>query len=272
MALYDPFYEGRLEVLSMNVPLVIDNSDAEGGVRTWVSFTAPHYGKYTFSESIDKLYDSRDGKIVGNNMAELFLEANQKVYFSVTGNGTLRVTGTERARLTKAHTASAPLEVKEGYVAFTAWEDNVYTFWHNGTRLDIDGTTETGMKAGETKFINVANDGKMYVTWREVTQELTIGTTPTGTVTIDKDNQVRYISFTANVDGEYKFTYQEVDGVEITFSAADGSSLKAVYDSSAASAANAAKETVKRYKLEEGEKVVIKLKTDPEITDAHIQI
>lgn len=268
LALYDPFYEGRLEVLSMNVPLVINNKDAEGNinnnVRTWVSFTAPHYGQYTFSRNI-VAYDSRDGKIVGNNTKILFLEANQKVYFKIEGNATLNVTGTELARLTKAHIKDAPLEVKTGYVSFTAWEDNVYTFWHNGKELVIDDKTETGMEAGETKFILVGSDGKMYVTWREevAEEELKLGSHATGTVAIDKDNQVRYISFTANAAGEYAFQYTEVSGVTVTFSTADGNGLAPVYNE----AKGTETETVKSFYLEEGEKIVIEFKADPEITD-----
>lgn len=266
LALYDPFYEGRLEVLSMDVPLVIDNKDAEGNdnnnVRTWVSFTAPHYGQYTFSRVINDFYDSRDGKRIGGGTA-IFLEANQKVYFSVNGDATLGVTGTELARLEKTHTKDAPLEVKEGYVSFTAWEDNVYTFWHNGTKLAIGGQTETRMKAGDTKYIQVLSDGKMYVTWREETaeEELKLGSHPTGTVTLDKDNQVRYISFTANTAGEYEFRYTETDGVVINFSSAGGGGLTSVYEG------RNDKEIVKRFILNEGEKVVIEFRADPEITD-----
>lgn len=275
LALYDPFYEGRLEVLSMNVPLVIQNKDDEGNVinqvRTWVSFTAPHYGRYTFNRNIDGFFDSRDGKRVGGGNT-LFLEANQKVYFSVEGNGTLSVTGTELARLEKVHTKDAPLEVKAGYVSFTAWEDNVYTFWHNGKKLDVDGVivdggTGIGMKAGDTKFIQVEKDGRMYVTWREETaaEELKLGSHPTGTVTLDKDNQVRHISFTAGVAGVYRFTYQETEGVEVSFSAADGSALTETPDGEATDAAG---QTVRRFKLKEGEKVVIAFRARPEITDA----
>lgn len=266
LALYDPFYEGRLEVLSMNVPLVIDNKDAEGNdnnaVRTWVSFTAPHYGQYTFNRVINDFYDSRAGERIGGGTT-IFLEANQKVYFAVEGNGTLRVTGTELARLEKTHTKDAPLEVKAGYISFTAWEDNVYTFWHNGKKFDVDGLSETRMRAGETKFIRVTSAGKMYVTWREevAAEELKLGSHPTGTVTLDQDNQVRYISFTANTVGEYEFRYTETDGVVINFGKADGGVLTPVYSGSNE------KEIVRRFILDEGEKVVIEFRAVPEITD-----
>lgn len=270
LALYDPYYEGRLEVLSLNVPLVIDNSDAEGGVRTWVSFTAPHYGQYIFDQGIDGFYDSRDGRKVGSG-SEIFLEAGQKVYFSVVVVGsqtlTLHVVGTELVRLTKANTKEAPLEVKAGYVSFTAWEDNVYTFWHNGEKLVVDGKTEIGMRAGETRYLKMEKGGRLYVTWRDVSADgaLTIGSHPTGIVTLDKDNQVRYLSFTANTDGVYKFTYQSVKDVTVNFSAADGGGLQETYDDDAAAASD---EVSRSFRLQEGEKVVIEIRALPEITDA----
>lgn len=267
LALYDPFYEGRLEVLSMDVPLVIDNHNADGPVETWVSFTAPHYGQYTFSLNINKFYDSRDGKEIGSGQ-QVFLEANQKVYFCVAGDGILNVTGTELARLEKAHTKDAPLEVKAGYVSFTAWEDNVYTFWHNGTKLAVGGSTETGMRAGETKFIPVSGDGKMYVTWREevAAEELKPGSHPAGTVTLDKNNQIRYISFTANVADEYAFKYRKAVGVRIAFSTPGGGAPQHVYTET--KSAGTEQEIAEHYFLEEGEKIVIEFRAEPEITDA----
>lgn len=266
LALYDPFYEGRLEVLSENVPLVIDNSDAGSGVETWVSFTAPHYGQYTFSgfTSAD-FYDSRNGEKIGSGR-QLFLEENQTVYFRITGNATLKVTGTELARLTKEHTKESPLEVKKGYVSFTAWEDNVYTFYLNGTVHSVNSEEGTAMQAGETKYIWNNYDGRMYVTCREevAAEELKTGSHPTGTVELDKDKQVQYISFTANASGDYTFTYQSIDGVEVNFSTAVGGSPLEVDNGSA----NAAEGIVRRFRLEEGEKIVIELKAVPEITDA----
>lgn len=278
LALYDPFYEGRLEVLSVDVPFVIANEDdTVQNAPTWVSFTAPHYGEYTFSftrnggaaGNLSAFYDSKDGaeiEKVGNGNT-LHLAANQKVYFRVQGNGTLRVSGEEFARLTKNHTKQAPLEVKKGYVSFTAWEDNVYIFWYNGTKQAVDGKTETGMKAGETKFIRVADSGKMYVTYHEelTEEELKLGSHPTGSVTIDKDKQVQYISFTANTENEYKFSYKAVEGVAVTFMEPDGTLLT---NKNLTAADASGEETVKSFWLEEGKKIVIEFKAEPEITDA----
>ncbi|HBN57400.1 MAG TPA: hypothetical protein DD414_11560 [Lachnospiraceae bacterium] len=271
LALYDPYYEGRLEVLSTNIPLVIDNPPEEGEVATWVSFTAPHYGMYTFhwdgAEDRSDFYDGRDGKVIGvNGDGSLFLEANQKIYFRVTGDGILTAAGTELARLLKMHTKETPLEVKAGYVSFTAWEDNVYTFFLNGRKIEEE--TE-GMQAGETKFIDVPNDGRMYVIWREevAEEELKPGSHPTGTVTLDMDNQTRYISFTANVTGEYAFTYAAVEGVKVTFTTADGGNPAHAY-TEAITNTEGKTETVRHYFLEEGGKIVIGFEADPEITDA----
>lgn len=276
LALYDPDYAGRLEVLSENVPLVIKN-DASTSTSTWISFTAPHYGKYTLvldRLSIDKnsFYDSKndDGKVITNGN-DLFLEANQKIYFKVKvkenkKTGTLKMTGTELARLTKNHTKETPLEVKEGYVSFTAWEDNVYTFWLNGSKVE---EANGKLKAGKTEYIRVKNAGKMYVTYPDLSAVvLTLDSKPEGTVKLDKDNQTQYISFTANITGEYAFTYKEVEGVDISLTTADGEKLSERESRANENQAANDKEVTEAYKLEEGEKVVIVVKADPEITDA----
>ncbi|MDE7322652.1 MAG: hypothetical protein K2N73_07925 [Lachnospiraceae bacterium] len=264
LALYDPDYEGRLEVLSENVPLVISNEDEE--IETWVSFTAPHYGRYHFklnnANFYGPYYDSSDGRKIANGASAIYLEKNQKIYCRVKGNGTLTVAGSELVRLTKAHTKEAPLEIKaESYVTFTAWEDNVYTFYLNGRKH-----SDAGLKAGETHIISVPDDGSMYVTCREETaaEELKLGSHPTGTVELDKDNQIRYISFTAGTTGVYTFAYKETDGVEVNFStAAGGEPVRVEPDIS-----NGTEGTIKSFRLEEGEKLVIAFMAVPEITDA----
>jgi len=277
LALHDPDYAGRLEVLSENVPLQIDN---DGSTSIWISFTAPHYGEYTlhidkFSGSFDGYYDSKDGdKIVDKSSSNggVFLEANQKIYFKVTGIGSLTMTGTELARLTKSHTKETPLEVKKGYVSFTAWEDNVYTFWLNGSKVGItnsEGNKEysIGIKAGTTEYIPVDSDnGKMYVTYPNLSAVvLTVGSKPTDKVTLDKDNQTQYISFTANVTGEYAFTYEYEEGedVQVEIASADGKPLEEKDNEERAVSSNKKTDT---YQLNEGDKVVITVKS--EITDA----
>lgn len=265
LALYDPYYDGRLEVLSENVPLTID-SDAN--VTTWVSFTAPYYGEYTFTgtEKWD-FYDGKNGKKISDNGGTLFLEANQSVYFRVRGNATLGVTGTEFARLTKSHTKEAPLEIKvngtkdgiKTYVAFTAWEDNHYAIYFNGKILELESKTYN-LAAGETRYIPVTESGRMYVECREITDYTTIGTP--ASVTLDKDNQERYIRFTAPADGRYVFTEIKDDGVETTYTWANG---EAIEDNDIAGSENG---KTKEISLKTGDKVIIGFKAEPEITDA----
>lgn len=260
LALYDPDYEGRLEVLSEDVPLVIKNDDPE--TETWVSFTAPHYGTYRFQIPSNTFYDGSDGRVIADKTNKIFLEKNQKVYFRVKGNRTVTVTGSELVRLTKAHTKESPLEVKAGSdVTFTAWEDNVYTFYQNGNKLE-----DKKLRAGETDIFNVKEDGNMYVTCREevAAEELKLGSHPTSTVELDMDNQVRYVSFTAGTAGVYTFAYKETDGVVVNFTTAAGDAPVRVEPD----ITNGAEETVRSFRLAEGEKLVIEWKAVPEITDA----
>lgn len=263
LALYDPDYEGRLEVLSEDVPLVINNDDT--GMVTWVSFTAPHYGTYRFQIPSNTFYDGSDGRVIADKTDNIFLEKNQKIYFRVKGNMTVTVTGSELVRLTKAHTKQSPLEVKAGSdVTFTAWEDNVYTFYLNGKKL-----ADKKLKAGETDILNVTVDGNMYVTCREevAAEELKLGSHPTGTVELDMDNQTRYISFTAGTAGIYTFAYKEIDGVEVNFTNAVGDTPVRVEPD----ITSGAEGTVRSFRLAEGEKLVIECKAVPEITDAEMR-
>lgn len=265
LALYDPDYEGRLEVLSEDVPLVIQNEDT--GIETWVSFTAPNYGTYEFkfnnSYYTGAFYDNSDGRKIADMTGRLYLERSQKIYCRIKGNGTLTVTGSELVRLTKAHTKEMPLEVRaKSNVSFTAWEDNVYTFYLNGKKH----IAERKMKAGETEIFSVTKDGSMYVTCREevAAEELKLGSHPTSTVELDKDNQVRYISFTAGTAGVYTFTCKETDGVEVQFTTAAGEEPVRVEPDRTDNAG----ETVRCFRLAEGEKLVIAFQAVPEITEA----
>lgn len=264
LALLDPFYNGKLEVLSESVPLEIKKG------RTWISFTAPHYGEYSFTVqneegenedySIEEFYDSKNAskKIVYTEEDSIFLQANQKVYFVVSGNATVSVRGEELARLTKEHTKTAPLEVKDGRVAFTAWEDNWYTIYHNGKIYYEDRV----MRAGETEYLSVW-EGKMYVICEAVSLEL--GSTPSRTVKLDKDNQKESVRFTANVDGTYKFTYDKRDGVGVVFKHLTKGPVKPV---STTKSTGADAKITEAYQLMAGETIGAFLRPNPEITDA----
>ncbi len=254
LAQWDPFYDGRLEVLSATDKLTV-NADSEFD-RTWVSFTAPTYGEYTFeAKKLDgnnadlEVYDSRTAKRLKSvsGSYKTPLEAGQKIYFKVAGGFTLEVVGaTNFARLTTANTEKAPLEVKVdkvgGWIAFTAPEDNVYKFVSDkgkffgdlmqnntitnkddeGSETAPDGKTETyyvtkGLKAGETLFIKVNQDAKLWVEWRDVPTDniLSMGSKETVPDKLSKDHRTAYAKFTALETGKYTFS-TEAAKAEIT--------------------------------------------------------
>ena len=254
LAQWDPFYDGRLEVLSATDKLTV-NADSEFD-RTWVSFTAPTYGEYTFeAKKLDgnnadlEVYDSRTAKRLKSvsGSYKTPLEAGQKIYFKVAGGFTLEVVGaTNFARLTTANTEKAPLEVKVdkvgGWIAFTAPEDNVYKFVSDtgkffgdlmqnntttnkddeGSETTPDGKTTTyyvtkGLKAGETLFIKVNQDAKLWVEWRDVPTDniLSMGSKETVPDKLSKDHRTAYAKFTALETGKYTFS-TEAAKAEIT--------------------------------------------------------
>ncbi len=271
LAQWDPFYDGRLEVLSATDKLTV-NADSTYD-RTWVSFTAPNYGEYTFKAlhggSVLKIdiYDGSKGNSLSitpdrSGAYTATLEAGQKIYFRLNGSFTLEVVNaTNFARLTTANTATAPLEVKVnsvgGWIAFTAPEDNVYkfvsdteeffgtpkqdnkvvSFDETGSDTTSDGKTETktyyatkGLKAGETLFIQVQKDAKLWVERREALAEnvLVLGSKDTASDELTKDKMTVYAKFTALETGKYTFeteTQNNAEGTKVVTAeifAADG--------------------------------------------------
>ena len=257
LAQWDPFYDGRLEVLSATDKLTV-NADSTYD-RTWVSFTAPNYGQYTFKAlhggSVLKIdiFDGRKGNSLSitpdrSGAYTATLEAGQKIYFRLNGSFTLEVVdATNFARLTTANTATAPLEVKAnsvgGWIAFTAPEDNVYKFVSDaagffgtpkqdnkvvefdetGSDTTSDGKTETyyatkGLKAGETLFIQVQKDAKLWVERREVLAEnvLVLGSKDTVSDELTKDKMTVYAKFTALETGKYTFETETKNNAEGT--------------------------------------------------------
>lgn len=274
LAQWDPFYDGRLEVLSATDPLTV-NADSTYD-RTWVSFTAPTYGEYTFKAlhggSVLKIdiYDGNKGNSLSitpdrSGAYTATLEAGQKIYFRLNGSFTLEVVNaTNFARLTTANTATAPLEVKVnsvgGWIAFTAPEDNVYkfvsdteeffgtpkqdnkvvSFDETGSDTTSDGKTETktyyatkGLKAGETLFIQVQKDAKLWVERREALAEnvLVLGSKDTVSDELTKDKMTVYAKFTALETGKYTFeteTKNNAEGTKVVTAeifAADGNNV-----------------------------------------------
>ena len=280
LAQWDPFYDGRLEVLSATDPLTV-NADSTYD-RTWVSFTAPTYGEYKFRATpetslIGGVYDGKGNSISvsvdKSGTITRILEPGQKLYFKLNGSFTLEVIGsTNFARLTTANTAKAPLDVKAnsvgGWIAFTAPEDNVYKFVSDKKGLfgtpkqdnteaeyimpvdpdepgnpeksetTLDGKTTTyyvtkGLKAGETLFIKVNMDAKLWVERREVpaANTLVLGSKDSVSDELTKDKMTVYAKFTALETGKYTFeteTKNDVDGKTLVIpeiSTADGSKI-----------------------------------------------
>ena len=185
------------------------------------------------------------------------LEANQKVYFKLEGAMTVKVEGEEFARLTKEHTKEAPLEVKAGYVAFTAWEDNWYTVYFNGKEHEYYNAYS--MQAGKTIYIRAEVAGKMYVVAEA--EPIELGSASARTVKLDKDNQKEYISFTAKVAGAYKLTYDKVKGTHVSIKGS-------MRSSEAAQAADTDSKETRFITLKEGETICLLIEAESEITDA----
>ena len=90
LSVFDPYYEGKLEVLTLSNKVVV-NAD-NGYNRTWVSFTAPSFGEYTFKVTSDenqfeydysnRTFEVYDSQLAGGKMYysedSLLLEAGQK--------------------------------------------------------------------------------------------------------------------------------------------------------------------------------------------------
>ena len=90
LSVFDPYYEGKLEVLTLSNKVVV-NAD-NGYNRTWVSFTAPSFGEYTFKVTSDenqfeydysnRTFEVYDSQLAGGKMYDsedsLLLEAGQK--------------------------------------------------------------------------------------------------------------------------------------------------------------------------------------------------
>ncbi|MDE7179160.1 MAG: Ig-like domain-containing protein [Lachnospiraceae bacterium] len=299
----DPYYEGRMEVLTISNSVTVDSEDylnsSPSNDRTWVKFTAPSYGEYEFScnRQFSIYYNSgSEGTNTQGNYKSLRLEEGQDIYFKIAGSFTLSVSSyTDFTKLTTAFTKEKPLTVNKAvWVSFTATEDNYYTFNSTGTlQFERNGSPiypasgynddgwyayEMGLKAGETIFVKISA-GSLYVTKREFAKTLAAGAKET--LSFNKDNQAdaQYMRFTAGPAGEYSFTYKPSDKVDVAFLAVDGTTLyydgdavlaetgAAIYAEGAAETTEES-ETVKLF-MDAGETVVIKVsvKAGQEITE-----
>lgn len=184
---YDPGYQGRLEVLTLSNPVVVDENYLYGAAgvdsmddtedATWVQFTAPAYGAYTFScegGNSHKVYRTRklepdrgDGSSLGYRYT---LEAGEKIYFRICGTFTLSVGSyTDFATLTIANDSPEnALEVaRASYIAFTAPEDNSYTFKTVTDNKEENPSVATVKKVflekGKRELIEITRKCYLYV-------------------------------------------------------------------------------------------------------------
>lgn len=224
IAKYDPLYEGRLEVLTLSNPVTVKENylSDRNNDRTWVQFTAPTYGEYTFScTSNYQVYTDRNEmyrQYSGDKT--LKLEAGQKIYFRVGGSFTLEVKEyTDFTRLTTANTKDMPLKVNKNqalWISFTAPEDNYYTFNSSFViqAYSLDGVDKNysstalslGLKAGQTVFIKAAKGSSLWVSYRDMSKNTQLEVNDTGvTVKFTKDAMKQYVKFTAPATGDYTF-------------------------------------------------------------------
>ncbi len=239
LAKWDPFYEGKLEVLTLTTPVQVSgNKD-----RTWVSFTAPVYGEYTFGGCQYTVYGSRNMDAESSSTNQIYkLEAGQTIYFRVTGTGTLSVTShTDFTRLTVDNDKEHPLKVQltQGascaWIAFTAPEDNYYTFVGNGIgqymqdnkQKPMSNNNSVGLKAGETIFIQ-ANKGTLYVTYKKAAKIL--ADKGSEEVTLTAKEKTQYIRFTAPASQDYIFEIPNDGVVDVKFYEATNNTALTVND------------------------------------------
>lgn len=217
LAVWDPYYEGRLETLTLSNKVTKDGYYD----RTWVKFTAPSFGEYTFEADARFEYFANwnhSGKENGSgSTVKLFLEAGQSIYFRLEDDFTLSASGTEFARLTVENNDKNKLSVKDNeWVSFKAPENNYYTFNGNivDSRKDNKKVENFGnnnksiyLKTGETLFIKVSR-GSLWVDYRKTDAGVNNALVEKNTVdlTLTKDSPVQYIAYKAPVTAEYTFT------------------------------------------------------------------
>lgn len=249
LAKWDPLYQGRLEVLTLSNNVTVSDADNTVCDGTWVLFTAPKFGKYIFTRTdgaFMAIYDGRnlddvDPANMANNTAsiEKFLEAGQKVYLKLSGNFIISVSATGFARLTADNTKENPLMIKnDEWISFKASEDNYYVF--NGVNVirykagdDKSPVTENSaagnngslavvLKEGTTLFVqarstdNTESTSKLWVdyakdklSYEDKKEEVE--------VVLSKEDNTRFIKFTAPNTQKYKFSYEETAGLGVEY-------------------------------------------------------
>lgn len=276
LAKWDPFYEGKLETLTLDTAVTTTNAD-----RTWAAFTAPVFGEYQFyCNTAYRVFGGRNLETgTGNGSAgtkSLKLEADQTIYFRVQGEGRLELRSyTDFSRLTVANDKENALNVpKESWIAFTAPEDNHYTFegsavtstyMKDNTEYTNWYSKEISLKAGETIFLKTTS-GTLYVTYRKADAVLTLEQAA-AEVTLREGAKTQYVRFTAPASQDY--TFEVPEDLTVTYYKATGENLSGedfvvmtkAADGTAA-AEPAARTQKKTFYLEAGVSVIIELSVD----------
>ncbi len=237
---WDPLYDGPVEVLTLSNKVSV--TDKAPNERTWVSFTAPAFGEYSFTGYDNnsnfiwnnlQMYDEKNGETTYQDGYYVTLEANQKIYFKMEGNFTLEARCvTSFAKLT---TISPVHVAKSAWVSFVAPEDNYYTFKVNSddgydnyfsdyriesNKFLLDTLDENdwgdvtsygaSMKAGETILLKTSSSGTVTASCRVVEEKenanLNDPKVNKADVTLTNEIKERWLTYKAPLSGEYTFT------------------------------------------------------------------
>lgn len=246
LAKWDPLYQGRLETLTLENDVIVDNPNNSDWDGTWVSFTAPAFGKYTFTcrrGKLVKIYDGRkldDVANTANTSLSKYLEQGQRIYLKLTGNFTLSVEATPFAKLTADNGRENPLTIKaDEWISFTAPTDNYYVFdgvnitsykvsESNKAVSDTNSTTQAGgslsivLKEGTTLFMQVKpkdateSSAALWVDYAKESLKDSNKKEETE-ISLSKDNDTSYMKFYAKEARKYKFVYENVTGVTVSY-------------------------------------------------------
>lgn len=256
---YDPFYNGKLEVLTLSNPVVVDEQylygkEVEDGYisgtgqdATWVQFTAPAFGQYSFDitpEGRDyTIYTDRNLDVnlddimkVPYSSKGVVLEAGQKIYFRICGTFNLSVSKfTDFAKLTTANDSeeNALQVAKASYIKFTAPEDNVYTFktvaenkkdadssetvriYEENNNSEYSSSVSKGMRKGETVLLDISGKCWLYVEPRITSDVKAVQITEPAVVTFEKPDKTteypfeKWVKFTAPDSTYYAFDVEQ---------------------------------------------------------------
>lgn len=245
LARWDPLYQGRLETLTLTNDVIVNRPNNMQWGGTWVSFTAPEFGKYTFNwkdGNFVRLYDGRDldDTTRANGTLDRYLEKGQRIYIKLTGNFTLSVKATPFANITADNSRENPLMIKTGeWISFTAPTDNYYVFdgaditRYKVSEYDeaVSDSTSTGraggslsivLKEGTTLFMQAKpkdateSSATLWVDYAKVSLKDSNRKEETE-ISLSRDNDTSYMKFYAKEARNYKFVYQDIAGVNVSY-------------------------------------------------------